>query len=176
MARGVNKVILIGNLGADPETRYTPSGVAVTNFNLATDESYKDKNGQLVQKTEWHRIVLFNKIAEIASQYLSKGSKAYIEGKLQTRKWQNREGQDVYTTEIVVDINGAMQMLDSLKDGGGRSQQDDRGHSGSNQPNPTNEPVNHPAQHGRPSQSMPEPIDDFDDDIPFSDVPYSPGQ
>ena len=114
MARGVNKVILIGNLGQDPDTRYTPNGNAVVNLNLATDESYKDRQtGQLVPKTEWHRVVMFGKIAEVAGQYLRKGSKVYIEGKLQTRKWQNKEGQDVYTTEVVVDINGQMQMLDS---------------------------------------------------------------
>lgn len=125
MARGVNKVILIGNLGQDPETRYTPNGNAVVNLNMATDESYKDRQtGQLVPKTEWHRIVMFGKIAEVAGQYLRKGSKVYIEGKLQTRKWQGQDGQDRYTTEVVVDINGQMQMLDSRGsgDGGGASQ------------------------------------------------------
>lgn len=112
MSRGVNKVFLIGNLGQDPETRYTPNGNAVVNMNIATDESYKDKGtGQLVPKTEWHRIVLFGKIAEVAGQYLKKGSKVYIEGKLQTRKWQGQDGQDRYTTEVVVDINGKMEML-----------------------------------------------------------------
>ncbi|NIV32610.1 MAG: single-stranded DNA-binding protein, partial [Anaerolineae bacterium] len=114
MARGVNKVILIGNLGADPETRYTANGNPVTNLRLATDESYKDRNtGQMVPRTEWHRIVMFGKLAEIAGQYLRKGSKIYIEGRLQTNKWQDQSGQDRYTTEIVVDINGQMQMLDS---------------------------------------------------------------
>lgn len=123
MARGVNKVILIGNLGQDPDTRYTPNGNAVVNLNLATDESYKDRQtGQLVPKTEWHRVVMFGKIAEVAGQYLRKGSKVYIEGKLQTRKWQNKEGQDVYTTEVVVDINGQMQMLDSRGGEGGMNQ------------------------------------------------------
>lgn len=123
MARGVNKVILIGNLGQDPDTRYTPNGNAVVNLNLATDESYKDRQtGQLVPKTEWHRVVMFGKIAEVAGQYLRKGSKVYIEGKLQTRKWQNKEGQDVYTTEVVVDINGQMQMLDSRGAEGGMNQ------------------------------------------------------
>lgn len=121
MARGVNKVILIGNLGQDPDTRYTPNGNAVANFNLATDESYT-KDGQKVEKVEWHRIVMFGKIAEVAGQYLRKGSKVYIEGKLQTRKWQNKEGQDVYTTEVVVDINGQMQMLDGKPDGGQQGQ------------------------------------------------------
>jgi single-strand DNA-binding protein len=118
MSRGVNKVILIGNLGQDPEVRYTPNGNAVASISIATDESYKDKNsGQLVPKVEWHKIVMFGKIAEVAGQYLRKGSKVYIEGKLQTRKWQNKEGQDVYTTEVVVDINGSMQMLDSKPEG-----------------------------------------------------------
>lgn len=124
MARGVNKVILIGNLGQDPETRYTPNGSAVVNLNLATDESYKDRQtGQMVPKTEWHRIVIFGKIAEVAGQYLRKGSKVYIEGKLQTRKWQGQDGQDRYTTEIVVDVNGQMQMLDTQQNGGGQRPQ-----------------------------------------------------
>jgi len=123
MARGVNKVILIGNLGQDPDTRYTPNGNAVVNLNLATDESYKDRqSGQLVPKTEWHRVVLFGKVAEVAGQYLRKGSKVYIEGRLQTRKWQGQDGQDRYTTEIVVDINGQMQMLDSRGGEGGMNQ------------------------------------------------------
>jgi len=177
MARGVNKVILIGNLGQDPETRYTPNGNAVVNLNLATDESYKDRQtGQLVPKTEWHRIVMFNKIAEVAGQYLKKGSKVYIEGKLQTRKWQNKDGQDVYTTEIVVDINGQMQMLDSAGGGqggqgtqGGQSAQTDKPAAQNNQGDQSA-----PSDQGAPANtgggdegSMPEPIDDFDDDIPF---------
>lgn len=116
MARGYNKVILVGNLGQDPELRSTQSGNQVANLNLATDESYKDRNtSQMVPKTEWHRVVLFGKIAEIAGKYLKKGSKALIEGKLQTRKWKNKEGFDVYTTEVVVDIEGHMQMLDTLQ-------------------------------------------------------------
>ncbi len=112
MARGINKVILIGNLGNDPETRYTPSGSAITNLSVATDESYKDKNtGQIVPKTEWHRVVLFNRLAEISKEYLRKGSKVYLEGRLQTQKWQDKAtGQDRYTTEIVAN---EMQMLDS---------------------------------------------------------------
>ncbi|WP_417516540.1 single-stranded DNA-binding protein [Marinobacter sp.] len=177
MARGVNKVILIGNLGQDPDTRYTPNGNAVVNLNLATDESYKDRQtGQMVPKTEWHRIVMFGKIAEIAGQYLRKGSKVYIEGKLQTRKWQNKEGQDVYTTEVVVDINGQMQMLDSRGGEGGMSQGAPVGRPQQQSTQPQNNPQ--PAQSGgynqnqgqnQPSQgsSMPEPVDDFDDDIPF---------
>mgnify|MGYP005842741353 CR=1 FL=1 len=166
MARGVNKVILIGNLGQDPDTRYTPNGNAVVNLNLATDESYKDRqSGQLVPKTEWHRIVMFGKIAEIAGQYLRKGSKVYIEGKLQTRKWTNKEGQDVYTTEVVVDINGQMQMLDSRGgDKGGASQgaPEGRPQQSSQAPAQSQQPAQQPSQ-----GSMPEPIDDFDDDIPF---------
>lgn len=174
--RGVNKVILIGNLGQDPDTRYTPNGNAVVNLNLATDESYKDRQtGQLVPKTEWHRVVMFGKIAEVAGQYLRKGSKVYIEGKLQTRKWQNKEGQDVYTTEVVVDINGQMQMLDSRgAEGGanqgapaGRPQQSDYSAQGGQQNNPPSKRQSGDYG-GQPSQgSMPEPVDDFDDDIPF---------
>lgn len=113
-SRGINKVILIGNLGADPEIRYFPSGDAVANFNIATSESWKDKTtGEPQERTEWHRIVIFGKLAEIAKQYLHKGSKVYIEGKLRTRKWQGQDGQDRYTTEVIVDLSGSMQMLDS---------------------------------------------------------------
>ena len=120
MARGgVNKVILVGNLGGDPEVRYTPNGSAVCNLSIATSESWRDKQtGQQQERTEWHRVAMFGKLAEIAGQYLRKGSKVYIEGKLQTRKWQDQQGQDRYTTEVVVDINGQMQMLDSRADGG----------------------------------------------------------
>ena len=110
MARGVNKVILIGNLGADPETRFMPSGGAVTNVRLATSETWKDKqSGQMQERTEWHRVVFFNKLGEIAGEYLKKGSKVYIEGSIRTRKWQGQDGQDRYTTEIVA---AQMQMLD----------------------------------------------------------------
>ncbi|GAA5525084.1 single-stranded DNA-binding protein [Microbulbifer aestuariivivens] len=118
MARGINKVILIGNLGGDPETRYLPSGGAVTNVNLATSESWKDKQtGQQQERTEWHRVVFFNRLAEIAGEYLRKGSKVYIEGSLRTRKWQDKNsGQDRYTTEIVA---SEMQMLDGRGDQGG---------------------------------------------------------
>lgn len=176
MARGVNKVILIGNLGQDPETRYTPNGNAVVNLNLATDESYKDRQtGQMVPKTEWHRIVMFGKIAEVAGQYLRKGSKVYIEGKLQTRKWQGQDGQDRYTTEVVVDINGQMQMLDSRGGEGGMSQGAPAGRPQQQQSNYNAPPANQGSQpqqqsggYSQPSQgNMPEPVDDFDDDIPF---------
>ena len=118
MARGVNKVILVGNLGKDPETRYMPSGSAVTNLTLATSESWKDKQtGEQQDRTEWHKIAMFGRLAEIAAEYLRKGSQIYVEGKLRTRKWQDKEGKDRYTTEIVAD---EMQMLGS-KGGGGAS-------------------------------------------------------
>ena len=118
MARGVNKVILVGNLGKDPETRYMPSGSAVTNLTLATSESWKDKqSGEAQERTEWHKIAMFGRLAEIAAEYLRKGSQIYIEGKLRTRKWQDKEGKDRWTTEIVAD---EMQMLGS-KGGGAAS-------------------------------------------------------
>lgn len=115
MARGVNKVILVGNLGQDPEVRYMPNGNGVANITLATSDSYKDKNtGQMVDKTEWHRVVFFGKLAEIVGEYCRKGSQIYVEGKLQTRKWTDPQGQEKYTTEIVVDgFTGQMQMLGS---------------------------------------------------------------
>lgn len=120
MVRGVNKVTILGNLGNDPDTRYTAQGSAITNLSVATDESYKDKNtGQMVPKTEWHRVVLFNRLAEIAKEYLRKGSKVYLEGRLQTRKWQNQNGQDQYTTEI---IGNEMQMLDGKLEGAQQNQ------------------------------------------------------
>ncbi|HAB05997.1 MAG TPA: single-stranded DNA-binding protein, partial [Alcanivorax sp.] len=116
MARGVNKVILIGNLGADPETRFMPSGGAVTNIRLATSETWKDRQtGQQQERTEWHRVVFFNKLGEIAGEYLKKGSKVYVEGSIRTRKWQGQDGQDRYTTEIVAN---EMQMLDGRGGGG----------------------------------------------------------
>ena len=122
MARGINKVILVGNLGVDPETRYMPSGAAVTNIRIATSESWKDKQtGEQQERTEWHRVVFFGKIAEIAAEYLRKGSQVYIEGALRTRKWQGQDGQDRYTTEIVA---SEMQMLGGRggdAGGGGRS-------------------------------------------------------
>lgn len=117
MARGVNKVILIGNLGSDPEVRYTPNGAPVANFSLATSESWNDRNtGERQERTEWHRLVLWSKLAEIAGQYLKKGAKIYVEGRLQTRSWDDQSGQKRYTTEIVVND---MQMLDSRGEGGG---------------------------------------------------------
>ncbi|WP_097462373.1 single-stranded DNA-binding protein [Mangrovitalea sediminis] len=174
MARGINKVILIGNLGNDPETRYTPNGNAVTNLNIATDESYKDRQtGQMVPRTEWHRVVMFGKVAEVAGQYLRKGSKVYIEGRLQTRKWQDQSGQDRYTTEIVVDINGQMQMLDSRGGEGGMGPGPSAGsqqRAPSQAPAQSSGPQDAPAGGYAPPPSgggMPETVDDFDDDIPF---------
>jgi len=132
--RGVNKMILVGNLGNDPETKYLPNGNAVTNITVATSESYKDKtSGEQIEKTEWHRVVFFGKLAEISGEYLKKGSQVYIEGKLQTRKWQDQSGQDKYTTEIVVDsFTGVMQMLGSKESG--KPQASDAGFNQSQQP------------------------------------------
>lgn len=111
-SRGVNKVILVGNLGQDPEVRYMPNGGAVANITLATSESWRDKaTGEMKEQTEWHRVVLFGKLAEVASEYLRKGSQVYIEGQLRTRKWTDQSGQDRYTTEVVVNVGGTMQML-----------------------------------------------------------------
>jgi len=124
---GVNKVIIVGNLGKDPEVRFMPNGNAVANITVATSDSWKDKQtGEQKEKTEWHRVVMFGKLAEIAGEYLKKGSKVYLEGSLQTRKWTNQQGQDQYTTEIVLQgFNGVMQMLDSKSSGqqGGFGQQ-----------------------------------------------------
>jgi single-strand DNA-binding protein len=172
MARGVNKVIIVGNLGQDPETRYMPSGGAVTNVTVATSENWKDKQtGQPQERTEWHRVVFFNRLAEIAGEYLKKGSKVYVEGSLRTRKWQGQDGQDRYTTEIVA---GEMQMLDSRGGGGGsgsggyddyaapqqqRAPQQSRPAAPRPQSNNTPPPANDPPPSGG--------FDDFDDDIPF---------
>ncbi len=146
MARGINKVILIGNLGGDPETRYMPNGSAVTNITVATNESWKDKKtGEQKDRTEWHKVAMFNRLAEVAAEYLRKGSQVYIEGKLRTRKWQDRDGNDRYTTEIIAD---EMQML------GGRSGGSAPMSAGSSAESPASEPP------------KPGPAD-FDDDIPF---------
>ncbi|MCK7628848.1 single-stranded DNA-binding protein [Shewanella sp. JNE10-2] len=116
-SRGVNKVILVGNLGQDPEVRYMPNGNAVANITVATSESWKDQQGQQQERTEWHRVVLFGKLAEITGEYLRKGSQVYLEGKLQTRKWKDQSGQDRYSTEVVIDQSGSMQMLGSRGQG-----------------------------------------------------------
>lgn len=169
-SRGVNKVILVGNLGKDPETRYMPNGGAVTNITLATSESWNDRQtGQQVEKTEWHRVVFFNRLAEVAGEYLKKGSKVYVEGKLQTRKWQAQDGSDRYTTEIVAN---EMQMLDSR---GGMGSDAGGGYdSGYNQQAPQGAPQGQPqkpqgnANMGQPAQAPQSTgFDDFDDDIPF---------
>jgi single-strand DNA-binding protein len=145
MSRGINKVIIVGNLGNDPETRYMPSGSAVTNLSVATNESWKDKQtGEQKDRTEWHKVAMFGRLAEIAAEYLRKGSQVYIEGKLRTRKWQDKDGQDRYTTEIVAD---EMQMLGGRSGGGGGA----------------------PAMNDTSDRSPPPRAsgDDFDDDIPF---------
>lgn len=181
MARGINKVIIVGNLGQDPETRYMPSGGAVTNCSIATSDTWKDKStGQPVEKTEWHRIVFFNKLAEIAGEFLKKGSKVYVEGSLRTRKWQNQAGQDQYTTEIVASV---MQMLDSRpsNDQGGYQQPAPQQQAQqARQPAPQNyqqQPQRGAPgapQHGyAPSNGQgqaPAGFDDFDDDIPFRSI------
>ncbi|MEN1727524.1 MAG: single-stranded DNA-binding protein [Pseudomonadota bacterium] len=148
MARGINKVILIGNLGSDPETRHTAGGSAVTNLSLATSETWRDRqSGDMQEKTEWHRVVMFSKLAEIAGEYLRKGSKVYVEGRLQTRKWQDRDGNDRYTTEVVAN---EMQMLDSR---GGSEPLGDSGRSSYG-----NSPAPAPAPAGGGN---------IEDDIPF---------
>ncbi|OOZ39815.1 single-stranded DNA-binding protein [Solemya pervernicosa gill symbiont] len=157
MARGINKAILIGNLGKDPEVRYTAGGSAVANITLATTESRKDRqSGQWTEHTEWHRVVLFGKTAETAGEYLRKGSQVYIEGRIQTSKWQDKSGQDRYTTEVVANT---MQMLGGRGGGGaGNFSQDDRGQSAPAAA-PASAPAAAPAGGGN--------FDDFDDDIPF---------
>jgi single-strand DNA-binding protein len=153
MTRGVNKVIIVGTLGADPDTSYAPSGSAITKLSIATNESWKDKEtGEQKEKTEWHRISMFGRLAEISAEYLRKGSQVYIEGKLATNKWQDKEGNDRWTTEIIAN---QMQMLGGRPTGNATSSK-----SNENQQSPSNEN----------QQSPPEPpagTDDFDDDIPF---------
>ncbi|MFA7494979.1 MAG: single-stranded DNA-binding protein [Acidithiobacillus sp.] len=157
---GVNKVILLGHLGKDPEMRYQPSGGAIANFSIATSETFKDKDGNKQERTEWHRVALFGRTAEIAGEYLRKGSMAYVEGRLQTRKWTDKEGQERYTTEIVGDrlqlvggrggSGGGTASFDEEDRGGGRSMG-----GGSS------------AGAGRKNEMPPPPAEDFDDDIPF---------
>lgn len=155
-SRGVNKVILVGSLGKDPEVRYMPNGGAVANMTLATSESWRDKNtGETKEQTEWHRVVLFGKLAEIAGEYLRKGSQVYVEGSLRTRKWTDQSGQERYTTEInVPQIGGVMQMLGGKPEANG-------GSSNKPQQQSRQQPQQQsPAQHNEPPM-------DFDDDIPF---------
>lgn len=157
-SRGVNKVILVGNLGNDPEVKYTNSGSAIANLTVATSEEWKDKaTGESKSQTEWHRVVLFGKLAEVAGEYLRKGSQVYIEGQLRTRKWTDNAGVEKYTTEVVVGMNGIMQMLGGKQDGKPQQQ------SGWGQPQQPK-----PQQQRKPSSSGPhEPPMDFDDSIPF---------
>lgn len=181
MARGINKVILIGNVGQDPEVKYMPSGGAVTNISIATSETWKDKNtGQPQERTEWHRVVFFNRLGEIAGEYLRKGSKVYIEGSLRTRKWQAQDGTDRYTTEIVAN---EMQMLDGRGDnaGGGMGAGDTGGGNYAQSygqpkavasgpqsaPQYANQGGSASGQANQAPQQPPAGFDNFDDDIPF---------
>lgn len=162
----VNKVILIGNLGKDPEMRYMPSGDALANFSVATTDTWKDKNGEKQEKTEWHRVAMFGRQAEIAGEYLKKGSSVYLEGRLQTRKWQNKEGVDQYTTEVVAD---RMQMLGGRSGGGNSFEVMDREPSGSNAGSGSGS-GSAPAQRNaaaKPAAKKGGDFDDFEDDIPF---------
>ncbi|MBJ9999671.1 single-stranded DNA-binding protein SSB1 [Erwinia sp. S38] len=177
-SRGVNKVILVGNLGQDPEVRYMPNGGAVANITLATSESWRDKQtGETKEKTEWHRVVLFGKLAEVAGEYLRKGSQVYIEGSLQTRKWTDQAGVEKYTTEVVVNVGGTMQMLGGRAQGGGapaggQGQNNNNGWGQPQQPQGGNQfsggaqsRPQQPQQNSAPANN--EPPMDFDDDIPF---------
>lgn len=159
MARGVNKVIIVGTLGNDPEVKYSASGSAIANLSVATSEQWKDKQtGEKKEQTEWHRVVIFGKLAEVAGEYLRKGYQVYIEGQLRTRKWTDSNGVDKYTTEIVIpQIGGVMQMLGGKRDDSGQQQQ--RQQSGK-------QPKQQPPKQQSP-QGGNEPPMDFDDDIPF---------
>lgn len=151
--RGVNKAILVGHLGQDPEVRYTPSGSAVANLTVATSDTWRDKQtGEQKERTEWHRVTLYGKLAEVAGEYLRKGSQVYIEGQLRTRKWQDQSGQDRYTTEVVIDIGGSMQMLGGKQDSGQQNNQRQQS-----------------SKNGRQQQRAPnnEPPMNFDEEPPF---------
>lgn len=185
-SRGVNKVILVGNLGNDPEVRYMPNGNAVANLSIATSESWKDQQGQLQEKTEWHKVTMYRRLAEIAGEYLKKGSQIYLEGKLQTRKWQDQQGNDRYTTEVIAD---QLQMLGGRNESGGG--QGGGGQGGGYQQSPQGgqnnqggyqqgggqqsggykpaqqSPQKSPQQAPQKAPPMAEPDFDFDDDIPF---------
>lgn len=167
MAKGtLNKVILIGNLGADPEVRYMPNGNAVANLNVATTESWKDKqSGQQQERTEWHRVTYYQRIAEICGEYLRKGSKIYVEGQIRTRKWQDKDGQDRYTTEIIGD---QMMMLDGKGSGGGTSRESEDYGAPYSPPQPNRGSSNRPTPPPPAQESgFSGGLDDFDDDIPF---------
>lgn len=167
-SKGVNKVILIGNLGNDPEIRYMPNGGAVANISIATSESWKDKaTGEQREKTEWHRVSIFGKLAEIAGEYLRKGSQVYIEGALQTRKWQDQSGQDRYTTEVVVQgFTGVMQMLGGRQDNGPSQGQQAAPAQGGNQQQAAPKPKQQQQQQQQQAKA-PDLDDGWDDDIPF---------
>jgi single-strand DNA-binding protein len=179
MSRGINKVILIGTLGRDPEVRYAANGNAIANLSVATSEQWTDRNtGQRQERTEWHRVVLFGKVAEIAGQYLRKGSQVYLEGRLQTRKWTDQNGQDRWTTEVVVDQRGTMQMLDRRGTGGGEAPFDGEGYAqqgspaapGGNAPmgaSPAPNPPAQPAPVSGAGAPTPAAVDFDDDDVPF---------
>lgn len=175
--RGVNKVILVGTCGQDPEVRYTPNGNAVTNLSLATSEAWTDKQtGQKVEKTEWHRVVLFGKVAEIAGEYLRKGSQCYIEGKLKTREWE-KDGIKRYATEVHVDINGTMQLLGGRPDnqvGGQQQQQQQQRQPQQQRTQPRQQYQQRPAPQQN-QQSAPPEYESFDDDIPFAPLHHLAG-
>ena len=154
----VNKVILMGNLGRDPEVRFMPNGDAVCNFSIATTDSWKDKAGERQEKTEWHNIVMYRRLAEIAGEYLKKGRPVYLEGRLQTRKWQTKEGQDRYTTEVIAD---SMQML------GGRDGAPAQESQPSTQPEARDEFDQTPSRNNQSGSSNSSSFDEFEDDIPF---------
>jgi len=161
----VNKVILVGNLGRDPEMRYMPSGDAIASFSVATTDNWKDKNGQKQERTEWHRISMFGKLAEIAGEYLKKGSSVYIEGRLQTRKWQDKEGNERQTTEVVAD---RMQMLGGRSGGGNAYEFADDDMDQSAPPQRQSAPAAAaPAKKPAPTSTSGSGFDDFEDDIPF---------
>src|SRR5471030_1000296 len=169
-SRGVNKVILIGFLGQDPEIRYLPSGPAVANLSLATSESWRDKqSGEEKEKTEWHRVVIFGKLAEIAGEFLRKCSQVYIEGQLQTRKWQDNSGVDRWTTEIVVKQQGTLQMLGSRANTSGPGQPAAGNHQGQQ---PPAAPSHSGAPQSQPQSMSNEPPMDFDEEIPFVGFGY----
>ena len=161
----VNKVILVGNLGKDPETRYAPSGDAITNITLATTDSWKDKaTGEKKEATEWHRVVFFGRLAEIAGEYLKKGRSIYVEGRIKTRKWQDKDGQDRYTTEVVAD---QMQMLGSREGMGGGGATDEGGGAGGGAARSSGGGAGGGGGGGKPAAKKPAGFDDMDDDIPF---------
>ena len=176
--RGINKVIIVGNLGQDPEVRYMPNGGAVANFSLATSESWRDKQtGEMRENTEWHRVVLFGKLAEVAGEYLRKGAQVYVEGQLRTRNWQDDSGLTRYVTEIVVGQNGTMQMLGGRRDAG--QSQNVAPQQSQTQPQPADAQEKSPKAKGArksrqsaaPSQQVPQPLPDdyppMDDDAPY---------